>query len=51
MFTVQAREERLDKIVKTFWLDKGEPGDDDLATPIQDDVLLEKIKKILSTVT
>jgi hypothetical protein len=47
MFTVQAREERLDKLVKTFWLDKEEQGDDDLATPIQDDILLEKINESL----
>jgi hypothetical protein len=43
MFTVQAREEHLDKLVKMFWLDQTMPGDDELATPIQDDILMDKI--------
>jgi hypothetical protein len=47
MFTVQAREEHLDKLVKTFWLDQTTPGDDDLATPNQDDILMDKISRSL----
>jgi hypothetical protein len=47
MFTVQAKEEHLDKLVKTFWLDQTTPGDDDLATPIQDDILMDKISRSL----
>jgi hypothetical protein len=47
MFTVRARVEHLDKLVKTFWFDQTTPGDDVLATPIQDDILMDKISKSL----
>jgi hypothetical protein len=47
MFTVQAREEHLDKLVGTFWLDETTPGDDDLATPIKDNLLMDKISRSL----
>jgi hypothetical protein len=47
MFTVQAREEHLDRLVKNFWLDQSRPGDDDLSSPIQEDLLMKKIKRSL----
>jgi hypothetical protein len=47
MFTVQAREEHLDKLVKMFWFDQTTPGDDDLGTPIQDDIFKFKISRSL----
>jgi hypothetical protein len=45
MFTVQAREEHLDRLVKNFWLDQSTPGDDNLLTPIQEDLLMKKIQQ------
>jgi hypothetical protein len=45
---IQSKEEHLDKLVETFWMDQSTPHDDDLAKPIQDDLLLEKIKKLLT---
>jgi hypothetical protein len=47
MFTVQAREEHLDRLVKNFWLDQSTPGDDNLSTPIQEDLLMKKIQQSL----
>jgi hypothetical protein len=47
LFTVQAREEHLDKLVKTFWLDQSTPTDDDMATPIREDILMQQIKNSL----
>jgi hypothetical protein len=51
MFTVQAREEHLDKLIGTFWLDETTPGDDDLATPIKDNLLMDKISRSLKQLT
>jgi hypothetical protein len=47
VFAVQAREEHLHKLVRTFWLDQATSGDDDLATPIQDDILMDNISRSL----
>jgi hypothetical protein len=47
LFTVQAREEHLDKLVKTFWLDQSTPTDDNMATPIREDIPMQQIKKSL----
>jgi hypothetical protein len=47
LFTVQARVEHLDKLVKTFWLDQSTPTDDDMAMPIREDILMQQIKKSL----
>jgi hypothetical protein len=38
----------LDKLVRTFWLDQATPGDDDLATPIRDDILMDNISRSLN---
>jgi hypothetical protein len=45
---IQSKEEHLEKLVERFWMEQSTPHDDDLATPIQDDLLLEKIKKLLT---
>jgi hypothetical protein len=44
---IQSREEHLDRLVETFWMDQSTPSDDDLATPIQDNLLLQKIQKLM----
>jgi hypothetical protein len=51
LFAVQAREEHLDKLVRTFWLDQARPGDDDLATPIRDDILMDNISSLVDDMT
>jgi hypothetical protein len=45
---IQSKEEHLDKLVEMFWMDQSTPHDDDLDTPIQDNLILEKIKKSLT---
>jgi hypothetical protein len=47
LFAVQAKEEHLDKLVKAVWLDQSTPTDDDMATPIREDILMQQIKKSL----
>jgi hypothetical protein len=47
IFTVQAREEHLDRLVKNFWIGQSTPGDGDLSTPIQEDSLVKKIQRSL----
>jgi hypothetical protein len=51
LFAVQAREEHLDKLVRTFWFDQATPGDDDIATPIRDDILMDNISSFVDDMT
>jgi hypothetical protein len=51
ILTALHKEEALDQMVKSFWMDNQTPQDDDYATPIADDLIMMKMKeqfKILS---
>jgi hypothetical protein len=38
----------LDRLVKNFWIDGCTPEDDNYATPIQDDLIMQKMKEELT---
>jgi hypothetical protein len=47
LLTVLPKEEALDRLVKNFWMDERTSQDDNYATPIADDLIMQRMKKEL----
>lgn len=47
VFTTHTREEHIDKLMSTFWIDQTTAADNNMAVPIQEDVLMKKIRDSL----